>query len=150
MLGLLRGAGKKLDGAVSGLCAHGYAYGLLQHGLIREFLVFYYAYMAHMYTRGTWTVTECRNTDPSKPSAPFCAPAQLTIPILTKWMLVFEDPFSPTLWLGKSIPRSWLRDGKTVAVKGAPTRFGTLSYEISSKVHRGRINIELHLPEEGA
>ncbi len=147
LLGLLRG--KKGWKGMSGFVGYGYAYGLLQHNLIREFLLFYYSHMAHIYTRGTWTATESGNADRSQPSAPYCSPAQLTIPILTKWMLVFEDPFSSTLWLAKGVPRPWLEDGKTVIVKGAPTRWGTLSYKISSNLNKGRISIELDLPEQG-
>jgi len=64
-------------------------------------------------------------------------------------MLVFDDPNSSTVWLARSVPRHWLEDGKTIRVKGAPTRWGTISYKISSKMARGRIKVELNLPEEG-
>jgi len=136
-------------GSMDGFTSYEYAYGLLQHDLIREFLLFYYAHMAHIYTRGTWTATEYGYADRSQPSSAYCAPAQLTIPALTKWMLVFEDPFLPIVWLTKGTPRPWLKDGKTITVKGALTRWGTLSYKISSNLNKGRINIELNLPEEG-
>ncbi len=64
-------------------------------------------------------------------------------------MLVFEAPNSATVWLARSVPRQWLEDGKTIGVKGAPTKWGIISYKISSKMAQGRIKVELNLPEEG-
>jgi len=64
-------------------------------------------------------------------------------------MLVFEDPDSATLWLARGIPRCWLEDGKKMSVKGAPTRWGAISYNISSEIAQGKIKVELSLPEEG-
>ncbi len=64
-------------------------------------------------------------------------------------MLIFDDPNSSTVWLARGVPGRWLEDGKTICVKGAPTRWGTISYKISSKMAQGRIKVELNLPEEG-
>jgi hypothetical protein len=126
---------------------YGEAYGLIQHDLIREFLLFYYAHAAHMHTRGTWTAFECVDMDRDQGRyAAYCAPAQMTIPTITKWMLVFEDPLAATLWLGKATPRAWLAAGKRIAVKHAPTRWGSLSYEISSHLDEGRVQASLSLP----
>ena len=136
-------------GKMMGFTVYGYAHGLLQHGLIREFLLFYYSHMAHLHTRGTWTASEGSATDRSDRSQPYCSPAQLTIPTLTKWMLVFEEPFSPTVWLARGAPRPWLEDGKAIFVKAAPTKWGTVSYRIVSCLARERIDVELDLPAEG-
>ena len=144
LLGLLRN-GRSLNGFV----VYGYAYGLLQHDLVREFLMFYYAHLSHLYSRGTWTAVEGAAVD-GTPLSTFCGPAQLTIPALTKWMLVFEDPDDPVLWLAKATPRDWLADGKKIAVAGAPTRSGTVAFELRSEIARGRILGTLTLPAEGS
>ena len=39
-------------------------------------------------------------------------------------MLVTEE--GDTLWLARATPRAWLEQGKKIAVKNAPTDFGTL------------------------
>ena len=134
-------------GSMDGFTSYEYAYGLLQHDLIKEFLLFYYSHMAHIYTRGNWTATEYGNADRSKPSSNYCAPAQGTIPALTKWMLVFEDPFAPVLWLANGAPRHWLAQGNTIAVTGAPTRWGYISYTIAPAAASAQVEIDL--PDEG-
>lgn len=130
---------------------YGEAYGLLQHDMIHEFLLFYYAHAAHMHTRGTWSAFECVDMDRDRAEyGPYCSPAQVTIPTITKWMLVFEDPVSPTLWLAKATPRAWLDDGKRLAVKHAPTRWGMVSYEVASRLKEGRVDAQLRLPRQMA
>ena len=84
-----RGIGKKIDGYI--LYAH--AYGLLQHDFVREYLLLLSGMMAHHATRGSWTATEVREVDPKGGSFPFATPAQLVVPLMTKWMLVFEKLF---------------------------------------------------------
>ena len=61
-------------------------------------------------------------------------------------MLVFEDPESETVWLGKGTPRSWLENGKTIAVTGAPARFGQLGFKLASSLNTDRITGEVTLP----
>jgi hypothetical protein len=46
-------------------------------------------------------------------------------------MLVFEEPETQTLWLGKAIPRDWLSQGETVSVQRATTRYGRLGYQLT-------------------
>lgn len=62
-----------------------------------------------------------------------------------RMMLVREE--GDTLWLAKATPRAWLEQEKTIAVKDAPTHFGTLGYEITSDVDHGKITATLELPE---
>jgi hypothetical protein len=99
--------------------------------------------MAHQYTRGTWTAPETRLIDPKRFAAPYCSPAQMTVPLITRWMLVFEEPASDVVWLAKGTPRSWLEDGKTIAVSDAPTRWGRLSYSVHSHLRTGSIEAKL-------
>ena len=148
-----------------GFLTYGHAYGLLQHDFARRFLLTLYGIMAHQYTRGTWTAPETRNIDPSRhvvgikianpfefvfdaahEAAPYCTPAQLVVPMMTRWMLVFEDPESSTLWLAKVTPRSWLEDGKKIAVSGAPTKWGRVGFTITSRLREGKVDAQLQLP----
>jgi hypothetical protein len=134
--------------SISGFRAFGPAYGLLQFDWIREFLLFFHAQRAHLYSRGTWTSVEGATIDGTL-RGPYCTPTQLTIPALTKWMLVFEEPDDPVIWLARAAPRAWLEDGKKIKVTGAPTRFGTIGFEIRSELKRGKILGEVDLSTEG-
>jgi hypothetical protein len=126
---------------------YGEAYGLIQHDMIHEFLLFYYTHAAHLHTRGTWSVFECVDMDRDRGEhLPYCAPAQVTIPTVTKWMLVFEDPLSSTLWLARATPRAWLENGKRISVRNAPTRWGRVSYEVLSQLDAGTVRARIALP----
>jgi hypothetical protein len=59
-------------------------------------------------------------------------------------MLVMED--GKDLWLARATPRAWLQQGKKISVHGAPTFFGTASYEIVSDVDHGRITATVEMP----
>jgi len=135
---------------LAGFLSHGHAYGLLQHDFIREYLLTLNSLMAHQYTRGFWTAPETRPLKPKIPAAPYCTPAQLVVPLLLKWMLVFEDPASGSLWLAKASPTAWLADGQRMAVSAAPTRLGKVSFEIRSHLAQNRIEAEVQLPAGGA
>ena len=78
---------------------------------------------------------------------PYCTPSEVSIPTFTKWMLVFENPDEPVVWLAKATPREWLEQGKTITVADAPTRFGNVGYELHSDIDHGRVSGVLDLPE---
>jgi len=138
LLSLFRGWSEGGKGML-GFDIHGYPYGLLQHDKIREFLLFYYAVMAHIHSRGTWTGLELANADGTQ-ETPYCPPAQMTIPLNTKWMLVYEDPRDDILWLTRGTPRPWLEDGKRIVVTDAPTKWGKIDYELNSEIKKGKIH----------
>jgi len=131
---------------MQGFLAFGHGYGLLQHDFIREYLLTLYSIMAHHYTRGTWTAPESRATDQEGAGYSYCTPAQLVVPMMTRWMLVFEDPQSDTLWLAKGTPRSWLEEGGTISVAGAPTRWGRVGFTLVSQVNQGKVEGQVVLP----
>jgi hypothetical protein len=133
-------------GELAGFLSYGHGYGLIQHDMIRQALLMTYADMAHQYTRGTWTAPETRSILPEHDAAPYCTPAQLVVALMTKWLLVFEDPQSETLWLGKGAPRDWLQNGKDISVTNAPTRWGRINFSIGSKVDSGQITAKINLP----
>lgn len=114
-----------------GFMAHGIAHGLLQHDRVREFLMLFHAHRAHLHTRGTWTALECADLDRARGEHwPYCVPAQLTVPLLTRWMLVFTDAQDRSVWLARATPRAWLRPGQTIRVSGAPVGGATIDYTI--------------------
>ena len=59
-------------------------------------------------------------------------------------LLVMEE--GQSLWIARGTPRSWLEQGKKIAVKNAPTYFGTLAYEIVSDVDNGTITATIEIP----
>jgi len=131
---------------LAGFLTYGQAYGMLQHDFVREYLLTLYSLMAHQYTRGTWTAPETRNIEPGIDAAPYCVPAQLTVPLLTRWLLAFEDPQSETLWLARATPREWLADGQTISARRVPTRWGTIGFTVESQLSAGRIAVVVELP----
>jgi hypothetical protein len=132
-----------------GFLSYGHGFGLLQHDFTREFLLSLYSLMAHQYTRGSWTAPETRNIEAGRPSTPYCTPAQLTVPMMVRWMLLLEDPASGVLWLAKGTPREWLEDGQQIVVRRAPIRRGLLDFRIQSRIRQGFVEAEIHLPATG-
>ena len=63
-------------------------------------------------------------------------------------MLVMEQ--GDVLWLARATPRAWLEQGKKIAIKNAPTYFGTVAYEIVSDVDNGKINATVEMPSRKA
>ena len=59
-------------------------------------------------------------------------------------LLVMEE--GPSLWVARATPRGWLKQGQRIAVKNAPTYFGTLAYEIVSDVDNGTITATIEMP----
>jgi tetratricopeptide (TPR) repeat protein len=66
----------------------------------------------------------------------------------TRFLLVME--YGDELWLAPLIPSDWLKDGRTVAVARAPTRFGPVSYRIQSQLSEGRVDAEIDPPARNA
>jgi len=124
---------------LAGFLSYGHGYGLLQNDLVRKYLLLLYGIMAHQYTRATWTAPETRNIDPQRAAAPYCTPAELVVPMMARWMLVFEDPRTGIVWLAKGTPRSWLDDEKGFSVSNAPTASGKFGFSVASHLRDGKI-----------
>lgn len=132
---------------MAGFLSYGHGYGLIQADRVREALLMTYSLMAHQYTRGMWMAPETRRLKKGEWDSAYCGPAQLAMPLMTRWLLAFEDPRDDTLWLGKGLPRRWLASGSTVEVKAVPTRWGRVSYRLEPA---GRaINANVELPGSG-
>jgi len=116
---------------ILGFISYGYAQTLLRLDRIEEFLLFLYAHRYHAHTRGSWTAGEV--TGITGDSGTYCVPAQQTIPLLVRWMLVMEDSDDDKLYLAKGVPREWLASGKDIGIEQAPTRWGKVSFNLVAK-----------------
>ncbi|MGC2636589.1 MAG: Tat pathway signal protein [Acidobacteriaceae bacterium] len=114
---------------ILGFISYGYAQALLRLDRIEEYLLFLYAHRYHDHSRGSWTAGEVAGI--TGDSALFCIPAQQTIPLLVRWMLVSED--GETLCFGRALPRKWIASGKPIAIEEAPTRWGRVNYRLEHR-----------------
>lgn len=130
---------------ITGFLAFGPPYASLQFDHPREFLLAFYAQRAHTFSPGNWTATESAKMDGTL-GGPYATPSEDSVPIFTKWMLVFEQPDEPVLWLGRAAPRDWMQQGKRFRVTGAPTRFGSVSYEVVSDLEHGKATAKVQMP----
>lgn len=82
-------------------------------------------------TKGTWTGFEKTRIDRGGGASffqYFAAPAQLTVPTALRWALVFDDPPSGEIALGRMVPRAWFeKAGASLAVAHAPVSRQLLS-----------------------
>lgn len=113
---------------ILGFISYGYAQTLLRLDRIEEFLLFLYSHRYHCHTRGSWTAGEV--TGITGDSGTYCVPAQQTIPLLVRWMLVLEDSDDDKLYLAKGVPRDWLASGKEIRIEQVPTRWGRVSLHL--------------------
>ena len=116
---------------ILGFISYGYAQALLRLDRIEEFLLFVYSHRYHAHTRGSWTAGEV--TGITGDSATYCVPAQQTVPLLVRWMLVLEDSDEDRLYLAKGVPREWVVSGKQIGIEQAPTRWGRISFSLAAK-----------------
>lgn len=125
--------------------AHETAFGLIQHDLVPELLLLLWAHAFHLHTTGTWMALECVDLDRDRAGhLPYCAPAQLTVPLVVRWMLAFEDPISGEIWLLRAIPRAWLLPGRGIRIERIPTRWGWLSLDLETRP--GSIEVTIDPP----
>ena len=139
-LGVLANIGpaRPKERAILGFISYGYAQMLLRLDRIEEFLLFLYSHRYHDHTRGSWTAGEVSGIDGD--TAIFCIPAQQTIPLLIRWMLVSEDSDKPIVYLAKALPREWLASGKEIRIERAPTRWGAVTWRMKMDAEKARIS----------
>jgi hypothetical protein len=153
--GLLAGVAE-FNGGIDHAYTYGYLLNELALGNVRKTLLGFWSMLAYGMTRTTYSPVEVTmfKTGENELTLPhlYSCTEQLS---LLRDMLLRED--GNTLQLGEGIPRAWLRSGHHIAVEGAPTKFGTVSYRIEAtgdKVDHIRIvppsrrppnEIQLHL-----
>ena len=126
-----------------GFISYGYARQLLSLGRVDEYLLFMYAHRYHAHTPGSWTAGEVTDITGGMPL--FCMPAQLTIPLLLRWALVFDD--DQGLHLAKALPHAWLFSGKPVSCEPVPTPWGKTGLSLQYDPQLQRLDGKLALPE---
>ena len=126
-----------------------YAQGLITHDRVRHYLLGYVGHMSHHQMPGTFTSYEqvlVRGYCFRREWADYCVPAQLTMPIMTRWMAAFERPDDGELWLCPAIPRAWLES--EFSFERASTRWGPVSLQISPHEKLSRMTARLVLPRQ--
>ncbi len=113
---------------ILGFISYGYAQALLRLDRIDEYLLFLYSHRYHDHSRGSWTAGEVSGI--TGDGALFCIPAQQTIPLLLRWMLLFEDPDGERLYFGRALPRHWVGSGRMIGIEQAPTQWGRVDYRL--------------------
>ena len=134
---------------ILGFISYGYAEALLRQDRIAEYLLFLYAHRFHAHTRGSWMGGEVSGINGDL--ALFCIPAQLTIPTLVRWMLVYEDADADRLHLARAVPTRWIASGRTIAIADAPTRWGPVGFSLratSPQLIEGEIQLPPRAPRE--
>ena len=111
----------------------GFPHGLLQHDMVERFLLHFFTQSAHGSSRGFWMTPESSSIIDRTHNVWYSAAGPNNVPLCLKWMLVFEEPETRTLWLAKATPRDWLvsGDGAPLVVSNATTRYGRVSYSLS-------------------
>ncbi|MGE5113927.1 MAG: Tat pathway signal protein [Acidobacteriaceae bacterium] len=135
---------------ILGFISYGYALELLRLDRIEEYLLFLYSHRYHDHSRGSWIAGEVSGVTGGQPL--FCIPAQQTIPLLVRWMLVLEDSDDDRLYLAKAVPREWVLSGKPVSIEQAPTRWGKVSLNMvgdrEKKTVTAKVNLAAGAPKE--
>ena len=134
--------------AILGFISYGYAQMLIRLDRIEEYLLFMYAHRYHDYTPGTWTAGEVSGITGG--TAIFCIPAQQTVPVLVRWMLVLEDNDEDRLYLGRALPRQWVASGKEVSIRQAPTRWGRVDFRLQGDSSAKRVHSTVTLAKAGS
>lgn len=131
------------DRDMLGFISYGYAQMLLRLDRIEEYLLFLYSHRYHDHTPGSWTAGEV--ADIVGGSAIFCMPAQQTIPLLVRWMLLLEDSDEDRLYVGKGLPREWVASGQAIQIEKAPTRWGRVSLHMMANPGTNRIAAKVEM-----
>ena len=149
-LGVVANVGRARPGgrAILGFISYGYAQMLLRLDRVEEYLLFLYSHRYHDHTRGSWTAGEVAGIGGG--TAIFCIPAQQTIPLLVRWMLVLEDSDEDRLYLAKGVPRDWVASGKPIRIEQAPTRWGRVNFELQAKPAAKTIAATVELSRAGS
>jgi len=133
---------------ILGFISYGYAQMLLRLDRVEEYLLFLYAHRFHDHTRGSWVAGEVSGI--AGDHALFCIPAQQTIPLLVRWMLVLEDSDREKLYFGKGVPRDWVTSGEEIKILQAPTRWGKVDFRMQAAPQKKRITARVELSQAGS
>jgi hypothetical protein len=133
---------------ILGFISYGYAQMLLRLDRVEEYLLFLYSHRYHDHTRGSWVAGEVSGI--TGDTSLFCIPAQQTIPLLVRWMLVLEDSDEDRLYLAKGVPRDWVASGREIKIQQAPTRWGKVNFSLQAQPEKKAVVGWVELSRPGA
>jgi len=143
------------DGLISGICRwmagtdHAYTYGYLRNqlrrGEARKVLLGFYGMLAHGMTRDTYSGVEVHTIETGVNMQTLPHLYSCTQQLETLRMILLREE-GDTLRIGDAIPRAWLANGQQVEARSTATRFGDVSFAITSHVKRGQIEVRLTPP----
>lgn len=146
------------DDAVDDLYSLRYVLTLLRRDEVERALVSFYGKLAQGLTHNTFIGCEGSGLIPlDKWGRPMCLPPNSASNALFLWTLRYlllqdwdedDDGKPETLKLLFATPRRWLKDGSKLGFRNAPTAFGEVSLEITSRIKRGEILGEISLPTQ--
>jgi hypothetical protein len=111
-------------------------------------LLFLYSHRYHDHAPGSWTAGEVSGLEGD--SSLLCIPAQQTIPLMVRWMLVLEDSDEEKLYLAKGVPREWVGSGKEIKIEKAPTRWGRINFKMAVNPVAKRVTATVSLANGAA
>ncbi len=143
--GLIAGLCKFQSGGIDHAYTYGYLLTQLKRNDARKVILGFYSMLAYGMTQETYSGVECTNvvTGNNYWTLPHLYSNTQQLKLL-RMMLLREDEGS--LLIGDAVPRAWLEDGKVIRVMEAPTRFGDVSFTITSRVESGRIDVSVTPP----
>jgi hypothetical protein len=137
-----------------------YTLKLLELDEVDRALVSFYGKLAQGMTRGTFIGAEGTGLRPlDDRGRPMYLPPNSAANALFLWTLRYllvqdldlnDDGKPDTLRLAFATPKAWLEDGKSIAVREAPTAFGPVSFSLQSKLSAGEVQAILNLPERNS
>jgi hypothetical protein len=125
---------------------HAYTYGYwlnsLKLGRVGPVLLGFYGSLAYGISRETHSGVEVTNylSGANEPTAPHLYSCTQQLRLL-RMMLLREE--GEELRILPAAPMDWLGQGKRIEVKGAPTKFGPVSYAVESKIGENKIMVEV-------
>lgn len=143
--GLIAGVCKFQAGGIDHAYTYGYLLTQLKRNNARKVLLGFYGMLAYGMTQDTYSGVECTSavTGNNYWTLPHLYSNTQQLKLL-RMMLLREE--GDSLMIGDAVPRAWLEDGKVVGMKKAPTRFGEVSFSITSRVKSGRMDVKLTPP----
>ncbi|MHB9033210.1 MAG: hypothetical protein ACYC6L_09195 [Anaerolineae bacterium] len=113
----------------------------LRRGEVKAFLKEFYSNMSSLADRETYTFWEHLFY-----ASPHKTHEEGWFLMRCRWLLYLEQ--DTTLHILPGVPRAWLEDGKEIAVEGAASYYGKLSFKVHSELASSRIKVWVRL--EGA
>jgi hypothetical protein len=143
--GGLRLGMSEFAGGIDHAYTYGYWLNCLKLDRVRPVILGFYGSLSYGMSRETYSGVEVTKlfTGDNEPTLPHLYSCTQQLRLL-RMMLIRED--GENLWIGQAVPKHWLEEGKSIDIKGGPTRFGPVSLAIDSHPDCGEIFVELTAP----